>query len=58
MKRDLDLIRLLLINQEGKEKVDLSQYTEDQIRYHQALLINAHFVERHRDGSQTHEARH
>lgn len=41
MKRDFDLIRLLLIQIEGEEKVNLSEYTEDQIKYHKALLIEA-----------------
>jgi hypothetical protein len=41
LKRDLDLIRLILIELEGEEAVDLSKYTEDQINYHKALLIEA-----------------
>jgi hypothetical protein len=45
MKRDLDLIRLLLIKVEGHGKVDLSQYSEDQVKYHQALLIEGGLVE-------------
>jgi len=45
MKRDLDPIRLLLIKVEGVEKVDLSRYTADAIKYHQALLIDGGLVE-------------
>ncbi len=45
MKRDMDLVRLLLIHFEGEEKVDLSEYTEDQIYYHMALLISGGLAE-------------
>lgn len=38
MKRDMDLIRLLLIEVEGEAKPDLSGYTELQLLYHRALL--------------------
>jgi len=41
MKRDMDLIRLLLLDIEGKEKPDLSKYAEDQQTYHLALIIEA-----------------
>ena len=45
MKRDMDLIRLLLLEREGEEpKPDLSGYTEAQILYHTALLIEAKLV--------------
>jgi len=44
MKRDMNLIRLLLIQREGEEEPDLSEYsTEDQV-YHGALLIEAGLV--------------
>jgi hypothetical protein len=43
MKRDMNLIRLLLLEIEG-EKPDLSAYTEDQRLYHSALLIEAGLV--------------
>lgn len=33
MKRDMDLIRLLLLDIEGEDKPDMSGYTEDQIVY-------------------------
>lgn len=44
MKRDMNLIRLLLLSQEG-EKIDLSGYTENQIIYHGALLIEAGLID-------------
>ena len=44
MKRDFELIRKLLLEIEG-EKVDLSSYTEDQILYHKALLLEAGLAE-------------
>lgn len=43
-KRDMDLIRLLLIDLEGEEKTDLSKYDKDRIAYHYQLLIDAGFV--------------
>jgi len=44
MKRDFELIRDLLLDIEG-EKVDLSLFTEDQILYHKALLLEAGLAE-------------
>lgn len=45
MKRDMDLIRLRLLQIEGEEpKPDLSGYTQEQIIYHSALLIEAELV--------------
>jgi len=41
VKRDFDLIRLLLLEIEGEEQVNLSEYTQEQVRYHTALLIEA-----------------
>jgi len=38
MKRNFELIRKLLLDFEGEE-VDLSPFTEQQILYHKALLI-------------------
>ncbi len=43
MKRDMNLIRLLLLQQE-EEEVDLSEFTEDQIVYHCALAIEANLL--------------
>ena len=41
----MDLIRLLLLNAEDEEpKPDLSGYTEAQIVYHSALLVEANLV--------------
>ena len=45
MKRDVDLIRLLLLEKEGEESMDLSKYSTDQINYHLALLIEANLLE-------------
>lgn len=45
MKRDMELIRLLLLDTEGEEKPDLSGYSEQQLLYHTALLIDAELVE-------------
>jgi hypothetical protein len=45
MKRDMNLIRLLLLETEGEDpKPDLSTYTEDQRVYHSALLIESELV--------------
>jgi len=42
MRRDMNLIRQLLLLYEGEEpKPDLSQFSEDQQVYHSALLIEA-----------------
>jgi hypothetical protein len=42
MKRDIQLIRLLLLEIEGEDpKPDFSPYTEDQMIYHSALIIDA-----------------
>ena len=45
MKRDMDLIRLILLDVEGETDVDLSSYSEEEIGYHNWLLIDAGFVE-------------
>ncbi len=45
MKRDMNLIRLLLLETEGEEpKPDVSAYTEGQRLYHSALLNEAGLV--------------
>jgi len=45
MKRDMNLVRLLLLEAEGEEpKPDLSTYTEEQQIYHEARLIEAGFL--------------
>jgi len=44
MKRDFELIRKLLLCVEG-ESVDLSSYTNDQILYHKALLLESGLAE-------------
>jgi hypothetical protein len=45
MKRDMNLIRLLLLETEGEEpKPDLSAYDETQSVYHSALLVEAGLV--------------
>jgi len=38
MRRDIELIRILLLELEGVEIVDLSRYSSDQLNYHRALL--------------------
>jgi hypothetical protein len=45
MKRDMDLLRLILLETENKGQVDLSAYTIEQINYHKALLIDAHLLD-------------
>jgi hypothetical protein len=46
MKRDMNLIRLLLFETEGEDpKPDLSTFSEDQRIYHSALLIEAGLIE-------------
>jgi len=45
MKRDMNLIRLLLLETEGEEpKPDVSAYSQAQHLYHSALLIEAGLV--------------
>ncbi|HLE17060.1 MAG TPA: DUF2513 domain-containing protein [Syntrophales bacterium] len=46
MKRDMDLIRLLLLELEGESDVkeSLSKYSDDQRNFHKALLLEAGFV--------------
>ena len=45
MKRDMNLIRLLLLETEGEEpKPDVSAFTEARLLYHSALLIEAGLV--------------
>lgn len=45
MKRDMDLIRLLLLDTEGEEpKPDLSAFNMPQLVYHSALLVEAGLV--------------
>ena len=45
MRRDFDLIRLLLLQVEGVENVDgLSKYTDAEQLYHSCLLIEAGLV--------------
>lgn len=45
MKRDFDLIRCILLDLEGDNNIDLSQYSKDEINYHKALIVEAGFVE-------------
>ncbi|HEX8190159.1 MAG TPA: DUF2513 domain-containing protein [Pyrinomonadaceae bacterium] len=45
MKRDFDLVRLILLELEKDETVDLSPYTQEQINYHKALVKEAGFAE-------------
>ena len=41
MRRDMDLIRSLLLQIESEEKADLAGYTKEQTLYHKRLLIEA-----------------
>lgn len=43
MRRDMDLLRLLLLKLAG-ENVDLASYSKEQIDYHEALIIEAGFA--------------
>jgi Hypothetical protein (DUF2513) len=45
MKRDMSLIRLLLLRLERDEEVELSAYSEDQVIYHSALAVEAGLVD-------------
>jgi hypothetical protein len=46
MKRDMNLIRLLLLETEGEDpKPDLSPYSGEQRVYHSALLIEAGLID-------------
>ena len=46
MKRDMNLVRLLLLQHEGEEPTpDLSGFTDEQQLYHEALLIEAHLLD-------------
>jgi hypothetical protein len=45
MRRYWDLIRLLLLELEGEEEVDLSSYTEEQQQYHRYLILDANLAE-------------
>jgi hypothetical protein len=40
----MDLVRLILLNLEGESEVDLSDFTLEQINYHEVLLIQKNFV--------------
>jgi len=45
MKRDMDLIRLLLLQQEsGEDPLELQDYPTDLIVYNSALMIDAGFI--------------
>lgn len=41
MRRDMELIRFLLLNLEEANNIDLSEYNEEQINYHTNLIIDA-----------------
>lgn len=44
MRLDMDLVRLLLLQVEGDESVDLSDYTKDQVNYHKGYLVDKGLV--------------
>ncbi len=45
MKRDMDLIRLILLNLEAEQEMDLSGYSQEQIEYHNYLITKAGLAE-------------
>ena len=45
MKRDMELVRLLLIHYEGEEEVDLSKYPTQQQFYHVKKMIEAGLID-------------
>lgn len=45
MKRNMDLIRLILLDVEGETKVDFSPYSEREIKYNAALLIEGEYLD-------------
>ncbi len=45
MKRNMELIRLLLLDVEGEEEVDLSEHDEEQLVFHRELIIEAGLAE-------------
>jgi hypothetical protein len=45
MKRDMNLIRLLLLRMEDEQEIDLSNYSEEQKIYHSALLVEAGLID-------------
>ena len=45
MRRDMDLIRLILLEVEGEERVDLSSYSDEQITEHKLLIYEAKLAE-------------
>jgi len=45
MKRDFELVRILLMELEGEQEVDLSSYNPEQVNYHKALVKEAGFAE-------------
>ena len=44
MKRDMNLVRLLLLRAEGEDPVDLSTYSEEQVNYHESMLYREGFI--------------
>ena len=45
MKRDMELIRIILLDTEGETQVDLSPYNEEHLKYHKKLLLDRGFIE-------------
>ena len=44
MRRDMDLVRLLLLRAEGEQAVDLLPYSEEQVNYHESMLYREGFI--------------
>ena len=45
MKRDFELVRILLMELEGEHEIHLSSYNPQQVNYHKALVKEAGFAE-------------
>lgn len=45
MKRDMELVRLILLDVEGETEVDMSAYSQEQITYHKKLLYDSGFID-------------
>jgi uncharacterized protein DUF2513 len=45
MQRDIDLMRLLLLELEGEQSIDLGTYAPEQLNFHKALIVDAGFAE-------------
>lgn len=44
MNRNMDLIRLILLEAEGATELDFTPFSQEEIYYHKKLLVDAGFV--------------